>query len=140
MKSQQMKVVSEFRKNSRVHLSDIARKMGIPKTTLYGHYREAKKCIRQCTTLIDFAKLGYSLRINFIFRIKNNKIINNFLLKQANVNSVYKVNNKNTVCIECYFRSMAEAYAFKEKLEGRGIKRIDIRYIIEEHKKEGFLR
>jgi len=134
----QRMILSEIRQNSRQHVSEIAKKLNLPITTVHDNCRALSKYIAGYTTLVDFAKLGYSLRVNFMFRIKNRRVLDEFVLKSFNVNSVSKVNNRSTLLVECFFKSMSEAYAFKEKLQDEGVGRIDMRYIIEEIKKEGF--
>ena len=134
----QMMIIAELRRDSRQHISGIAKRLGISRSTAHEHAIEAKKFIKMNTSLIDFAKLGYSLKMQFIFRIRNKKIISNFLLKSANVNSISRINNKRTLLVECLFRSTAEAYSFKEKLESMGISRVEMHPINEEIKKEAF--
>lgn len=131
-------VLAELRKNSRQHFSEIAEKHNIPKSTLFDNYKSVSKYIKKNTTLIDFERLGYSLRMNFVFRIKNNEIFD-FLDKQKNINSVYRINNKNTLFIECFFRNIGEAYSLKEEMQNKGIRKINLIHVIEEIKKETFL-
>ena len=134
----QAMILSEIRQNSRQHMSEIAKKLGMPLSTVHDNCRILSKYIAGCTTLVDFAKLGYSLRVNFMFRMKNRNVLDEFILKSFNVNTISRINNKSTLLVECFFRSMSEAYEFKEKLQDEGIRKIDMRYIIEEIKKEGF--
>lgn len=135
----QQLILSELRKNSRQHLSKIAEKLELPTSTVFDNYKLISGCIKRYVSLVDFGKLGYSLRINFIFRIKNSGIVKSFLLKHKNINSIYRINNKHTILVECFFRNMGEAYKFKEALQDKGAAKIDMRYIIEEIKKENFL-
>ena len=134
----QRMILSEIRQNPRQHVSEIAKKLNMPITTVHDNFNALSGCIKGYTTLVDFANLGYSLRVNFMFRIKNRKVLDEFVLKSFNVNSVSKVNNRSTLLVECFFRSMGEAYSFKEKLQDESVGKIDMRYIIEEIKKEGF--
>ncbi len=134
----QAMILSEIRQNSRQHMSEIAKKLGMPISTAHDNCRILLKYIKGYTTLVDFAKLGYSLRVNFMFRMKNRNVLDEFILKSFNVNTISRINNKSTLLVECFFRSMSEAYEFKEKLQDEGIRKIDMRYIIEEIKKEGF--
>jgi DNA-binding Lrp family transcriptional regulator len=131
-------VISELRKNSRQHFSDIAKNHKIPKSTLFDSYKSISGCIRKNTILVDFEKLGYSLRMNFIFRIKNNEILE-FLESQENINSVYRINNKNTLFVECFFRNIGEAYGLKEAIQEKGVRKVSMIHVIEEIKKEKFL-
>jgi DNA-binding Lrp family transcriptional regulator len=127
-----MLVLSELRKNSRQSIASIARKLNIPLSTCHDNYKAVKHCIKKHTSLIDFDKLGYSLRINFTFKTKDiHPILNN-----KHINSIYRINNKNTFLAECFFRNINEAYEFKENLQELGMKHIRMSYIIDEIKKE----
>ncbi len=128
----QMLVLSELRSNSRQSIANIARKLGMPLSTCHDNYKAVKNCITQYCSLIDFAELGYSLRINFTFKAKNIEPI----LNNKNINSIYRINNKYTFLIECFFRNINEAYELKEKLQELGMKKISMSYIIDEIKKE----
>jgi len=137
-------ILSELRSNSRLHLADIARKLNLPLSTVHDNYKIISKYIKQYSTLVDFRKIGYSLVVNFTFTAKGSaknskeKSALQFVLKSRNANSVYNINNKRTFLAECLFRNMNEAYEFKEKLQELGAIDIDMRYVIEEIKKEGF--
>lgn len=134
-----LSIIAELRQNSRQHISGIARKLNEPASTVHDCYNSLSCCIKRFTTLIDFEKLGYGLRVNFTFRIRGKSILDSFLLKSMSINSIFRIDNKNTLLAECIFTSMAEAYDFKEKLQELGAKSIDMRHISEEIKREGFL-
>lgn len=131
-------VISELRKNSRQHFSDIAKKHSIPKSTLFDSYKSIEGCIKQNTILIDFEKIGYGLRMGFVFRTRNNEMLD-FLDRQKNVNSVLRINNRNTLFVECFFKNMGEAYGLKEAIQEKGAKKVRTIHFIEEIKKEKFL-
>ena len=135
----QFSILAELRKDSRQKLSDIARKLGMPATTFHHNYKKIRHLIKANNTLIDFEKLGYSFRMNFIFRIKNKGIINDFLIKNKNIDAIQSINNKNTLMVWGIFQSTAQAYEFKESLEKRGIRNIRLSHVIEEIKKEKML-
>ncbi len=128
----QMLVLSELRSNARQSIANIARKLGMPLSTCHDNYKAVKGCIKQYTSLIDFAELDYSLRINFTFKASNIEPI----LDNKNINSIYRINNKRTFLVECFFRNINEAYEFKEKLQELGMKKISMNYIINQIKKE----
>ncbi len=71
--SRQKQILSELRSNSRQHISEIARKLNLSKSTVHDHYKILRQYIKQYATLVDFAKLGYSFRMNFIFRANSKK-------------------------------------------------------------------
>ena len=106
--AKQKRILAELRSNSRQPMSRIAKKLKIPLSTAHDNYNSIKGCIKQRTTLVNFEKLGYSLKVNFIFRIRNNEIIS-LLLENKHVNSIYKVNNRRTVVAECIFKNICQA-------------------------------
>jgi DNA-binding Lrp family transcriptional regulator len=136
--NRQLLILSELRRNSRQHLSQVAKNLNMPLSTLHDNYKIVKQYIKQNITLVDFEQLGYGFRMNFIFRIKTSSMIKNLLLKNMNVNSIYRINNKHTLLVECVFRNLAGAYEFKEMLQDRGLKKISMNYVIADIKKECF--
>ena len=140
LRKKQILVLSELRSNSRQSIAGIAKKLNMPSSTVHDIYKELKPCIAKNTSLINFEKLGYSLRVDFIFRISNNKIIDNFLIKNKNINSLSRINNRHTILAECFFKNIKDAYEFKENLQEMGVRHVEIRYIIDEIKKETFCR
>ncbi len=136
--NRQLLILSELRRNSRQHLSQVAKNLNMPLSTLHDNYKIVKQYIKQNITLVDFEQLGYGFRMNFIFRIRSSSIIKNLLLKNMNVNSIYRINNRQTLLVECVFRNLAGAYKFKEMLHDRGIKKISMNYVIADIKKECF--
>ncbi len=135
MKAKQKQMLSELRNDSRQHISVIAGKLNLARSTVHDYNRFLKKYIKRCTTVIDFARLGYSLRMSFIFRISS-KRVPQFLLKNKHVDSIQRINDKSTLMVWGFFRSMNEAYEFKEMLECKGINDIEMHDISEEVEKE----
>lgn len=135
LKNKQVAVLSELRKNSRQSIAEIARKLGIPLSTCHDNYNAAKKCIIRSTCIIDFAAIGYSLRISFMFNAGSIE----HLLGNMHMNTLCRIDNKSTYLAECFFKNLNQAYEFKEMLQESGAKKISMRYIIEEIKKESLL-
>lgn len=135
----QLSILAELRKDSRQKLSNIARKLGMPITTFHDNYKKIQHIIKSHNTLIDFEKLGYSFRMNFIFRMKNKNILNDFLLNHKNIDAIQLINNKNTLLVWGIFQKTSQAYEFKEILEEKGIRNIRLSHVIEEISKEKML-
>jgi DNA-binding Lrp family transcriptional regulator len=66
--------------------------------------------------------------------------VKNFLLKEFNVNSVYKINSGYDFMIEGIFKHVKDMEDFIEKLDER-FKLIEkqVYYVIEDIKREGFM-
>lgn len=133
MKQKQRMILSELRKNSRQHITQIAANLGMDKSTCSDNFKAIKPYILQHTTLIDFAKLGYSFRMNFI--LKNERKALNLLMKSRHINSIQETKN-NKLFVWGVFKSMEQAYSLKEELENLGVKNIQLSDVIEEIKKE----
>jgi len=138
MKKKQRQMLSELRSSPRQHISEIAEKLNLARSTVHCYNRILKEYITKCAALIDFAKLGYSLRMGFIFRVSG-KRIPKFILENRHVDSIQRVssgNEENMLMVWGLFRNMGEAYDFKETLESGGIRDIEMHDIIEEVEKE----
>jgi len=133
MKQKQRMILLELRKNSRQHITRIAEKLKTNTSTVNDNFKTLKQYILQHTTLIDFAKLGYSFRMNFIFK-KSKKALN-FLKTHKNINEIQETKDNNLFAWGI-FKSMVEAYELKESLENLGVKDIQLSDVIEEIKKE----
>lgn len=135
-------VLTELRKNSRKMLSKIAHENKFPVSTIFDNYKKTSEIIKRYVSLIDFDKIGYTLRRNFIFSIKKGKSID-FVEKNKNMNSLQKIGSitdgKNSFYLECLFRNTKEAHDFKEMLIRNKATDIRIIHVIEELKKEKFL-
>lgn len=132
-----------LRQNSRLSLTEISRKTQIPVTTIYEKLKEAcDDIITRYTILLDFAKLGYTVRVQFF--IKANKLrkeaLFQHLLTHPNVNSAYVINNGYDFACEALFRDIAGAEQFAKKLEEKyNVRKIESFYVLQDFKREAFL-
>lgn len=137
-----MMVLTHLRGNSRKSLAQISREENIPISTVFEKLKLLESSIIQKhVCLLDFKKLGYSLNIDFVIRVSNNdkENVRDFLLKNNNVNNIFRINGKYNFFIETVFRNMEEVQNFLDKLEEFSIKEIKEHHIVEELKREAFL-
>lgn len=138
-----LKIISLLRRNSRQSLALIARKVGVPSSTLFdkmGAYE--KKFIYKHTTLLDFGKLGFSTKVQIALEVPLGKKeqVQEFLSKHKNINSLYKINHGFDFLMECIFKNQADAKNFIEQLQANfGIEHSYIFDVLEELKKEEFV-
>ncbi len=139
----ELKIISYLRNNSRQSGSLLARKIGIPASTLFDKLHSCeKRFVRKHTSLLDFDKLGFSARVQIVLKVpeESKAIIQDFLLNHGSVNSFYKVNNGFDFLVECIFKNRSEAKDFVEYLQKSfGIIDFCTFDVLEELRREEFL-
>ncbi|MBI2129097.1 Lrp/AsnC family transcriptional regulator [Candidatus Woesearchaeota archaeon] len=139
-----VEILSHLRNNARKRITSIARETNIPATTIYDKVRihEKKGLVKKSIALLDFSKLGYLTNAHFAVRAKRDsrKNLQEFLMSQPNINSLYKVDYGFDFLFEAVFKDLADAESFAEKLEENfDVEEIKKFHVIEELKKEEFL-
>ncbi len=131
-------ILLELIKNSRQSLAGISKKTGVPTTTIHNIIRRLKKkgIIEKHIAIINFSKIGFPLRINFIIRVEKKKELLDFLIGEKCVNWIKKINNGYDFIVDLFFRNLSEYESFKEKIEAYGIDGKKEHYIIEELKED----
>lgn len=139
---QELEIISAFRRNARESLTTASRRLRVPVSTLYDRLRKYQKnIIIKHTALLDFEKLGYSIRVILGFKtnIKNKELVQKFLENHHRINSIYKTSNESDFLIETIFKNLGEYTNFTEELELLGIKNKHEFYIVKDIKREAFL-
>lgn len=139
-----MTLLAHLRQNARVSLKELSRKTGMPVSTIFDKMQQHKKqqIITKNSILFDFQKIGYSARATMLLRVyqEERQKIAEYLQKNINVNSIYKINNGYDFLVECVFKNIQELEQFSELLETKfRIKTKETHYIIEDIKREGFM-
>ena len=135
-------LMTYFRRNARENLTQISRMTRIPVSTIFDKLREFEKgLIQKHTTLIDFKKLGFDIRIDILFKLSrdNREDFREFLMGNENVNSVYRINNGFDYLVEAIFKDMSDLHRFTELLERFKIEAKQELFILEDLKRESFL-
>jgi len=140
----EMMMLAHLRQNARMPLTELSRKTGIPVSTLFDKLQQQEKqqLITKHVPLFDFQKLGYTARATILLRVEKDdrEKISEYLVKDSNVNNVYRINNGYDFLLECIFKNIRELEQFSEQLETKfRIKAKETHYIIDDVKKEGFL-
>lgn len=133
-------ILSHLRTNSRASLTEISKETNIPISTVFDKIKNLeKKIIHKHTSIIDFSKMGYNLRIRIMLQTKKPKELISYLNKHSQVNNIYKISEKYDYLIECYFKNMLELNQFSEKIEEFEVLRKEEYHIISAIKEESFL-
>lgn len=143
LNKKEMMIISNLRKDARMSLTEMSRETRIPVSTIYENIKHFQDgVITRYTCLLDFSKLGFSVRANVMLRVDRDakEALSQYLAKSLSVNSLYKVNSGYDFMMECVFRDMRQLDEFMELLEEKfKIKSKEIHFIIDDIKKEEFV-
>ena len=141
MTKKELLILTYLRADSRKSLAMISRETGIPISTIFDKVNKlGKSTITKYSPLLDFQKLGFGIRINFILKANDKKKqeLKGFLLENKNVNSILRLNNGFDFFVETVFKDMKDVEEFSESLEPFKIKKKKEFFIIEDLKREDF--
>lgn len=138
-KQKDIVLFSALRKDSRMSLTNISKETRIPVSTVYEKLRNyAGNVIQKYTVLLDFRKLGYSIRITVVLKAMQRDRIMEFLQGNVHVNNAYRINNGYDVMCEGIFKDIHSAESFIQSLEEYGVSKMEVFYILDDVKREGF--
>ncbi len=107
------KILNQLRKNSRLSITEISKKIAIPAATAYGRFHRLKpKYVKRFVPILDFPKLGYNMRTAFFLNANSTKGIDT-----DPVNSMTTLQGKHNIMLECVFRNNEEAVRYAEGLK-----------------------
>jgi DNA-binding Lrp family transcriptional regulator len=135
-------LMTYFRRNARENLTQISRWTSIPVSTIFDKLREYEKgLIQRHTTLIDFKRLGFDIRVNILFKVAKDsrEEFRDFLIGNENINSIYRVNSGYDYFVDAIFRDMSDLQKFMELLEQFKIEAKQELFILEDIRRESFL-
>lgn len=133
-------LMTYFRRNSRMPLTRISRKTNIPVSTIHDKLRcLEKEIITKHTTLIDFRKVGFELKVNMLLKTPEKEKVQAFLENESKVNTVFRITGEYNFMAECIFRNIQELNNFADRLERFDISEKKEFFVVEEVKRESFL-
>ncbi|MDO8481241.1 MAG: Lrp/AsnC family transcriptional regulator [Nanoarchaeota archaeon] len=136
-------ILSALRANARLKLTEISKLTKVPISTVFDRMKDYEsRLIRGHTTLLDFARLGYTTRAQVLIKtdMRCRDLLREYLSKHQNVNTFCKINNGFDYMVEIIFVTIRQMEDFLESLEQKfTIHNLEIHYIVEDIKKEGFL-
>lgn len=142
IRKKELMLLSCLRNNARETLTNISKKTNIPISTIFDKLKEYEKTfIKKHTSILDFKKLGYDIRINILLKVDREKrnLLEQFLLAEHSVNSVFRINNIYDYLVDAIFRDIKEFQEFADKLETYGISDIKEHFVVDELIREKFL-
>ena len=143
VKAKDLLILTHFRKNSRISLTKLSKATKIPISTIFDRLKSNEDgIIIRHTSLIDFSKLGYNVKVQIALKAPKDKKeeIREFLLKNERINSVYRITNGYDFLVEGIFRGIVESEGFIEILQDRfDVKEIKPFFVIEDIMREKFM-
>lgn len=135
-------MLQALRQNSRLSLTQMSRITNIPISTLFDKIKtHEKNIIKKHTTLIDFSKLGYDTKVQFLIRapaaIRNK--LKAHLYSSKEINNVFGITNGFDFLVEGIFERVNDVAKFKNSLE-KYFSEIECHthFVVEDIKREGF--
>ncbi|MFH1505773.1 MAG: Lrp/AsnC family transcriptional regulator [archaeon] len=141
-KQKELLLMSHFRSNARESLTRLSKKTHIPVSTIFDKLKEFENSvISKHTSLIDFRKLGFDLKVHMMFKVnkENREDFQKFLLRHPRINSIFRINNGFDYLVEVIFRDMKELQEFGEKIDYFNIEQKQDFFVLEDLKREEFL-
>lgn len=140
IKESDLKIMSALRNNSRQTLTKISKQTKIPVSTVYDRIKvHEKNAIKKHTSILDFPKIGYNIRLNILLKIKEKEKFNDFVSNNENINSAFRLEGDFEFMIDCIFKEMNEMKRFMEKINEFGIEKRQYHFITDEIIRENFM-
>lgn len=137
-----MTILSYLRLNSRMSLTTMSKKTGIPVSTIYDRLQtKLGGILYKNTCMLDYEAIGYPIRAKVMLRIPidNRDELKGYLYAHPSVNSLFKINSGWDLMFDMVFKSLGESESFLEQLELKfKISKMNVHYIIERYKEESF--
>jgi len=142
-KTSDLLIVSHLRRDARITLTQMSRQTRIPISTIFDKIRDFKETglIRKNTSLISFDRFGFNTKALIFLSTtrEERKQLTEILTMNANVNSLFKVNNGWDFIAEVIFPGFKDIEEFLERIEEKvSLSKKEVLYIIEELKREEF--
>jgi len=132
------KILKRLRKNSRESFAKISRVTEIPVSTVFDYHKKLENnIVQKHTSLIDFKKIGYGIRVLLYAKAQDQKELQEYLMKHPHVNNMIRMETAD-LYLEVLFKTLKDYYDFLETIEPFRIEKLEEHDVIEELKLEGF--
>ena len=137
-------ILTYLRENGRHTVTQIGRKLGVPRTTVFDRIKKLRKLgmIYRFTAIVDPAKLGYSVYAYVLFKsdATQKDALGEALAKSGHTNTVMRLGNDYDFLASMCFKDMEEMYAFLDILNQKyKPNETKVLYTAKALKREGFL-
>lgn len=136
------KLINCLRKDSRKPMKDICMELGMSINNVYCIKHELEKeTIKKYTVLLDFKKIGYSIRVFFFLQPSINHMqgLRMYLESCSCINNLSFSNDYCSFSIEAIFKDSEEFSRFLDSLKAFSFYSKECLHLEEEIKKEDFL-
>lgn len=132
-----IQILEILRQDARKPISDISKTIAYNRSKVFRKMKYINKhFVKKYTSIIDFKKLDYNIRVRYLLN-SNNKRLLNYLSNKPNINSIVSIKGQYNYYIEAFFKNLAHFNEFDEKLNKLCNKKRE-HFIVEEIKEEGF--
>ncbi|MBD3310659.1 hypothetical protein GF351_05560 [Candidatus Woesearchaeota archaeon] len=132
IKKSDLLLLHHLRKNARTTITDVHKSTKISMSCLFDRLDILEQeTILGYTSLVDFSRLRWPIRIFFIAKTKS------AVPHCRSINSITRA--ENCLIVEGIFRNMKELDEYRERLRETGIEEVEEHHVLEELKVESFL-
>jgi DNA-binding Lrp family transcriptional regulator len=140
----EFEILKHLRGNSRTTVTEIGRKVNLPRSTVYDKIKKFKRegIVNKYSCLLNFNQLGLPIQVKVLFKADNTSKIKlgETLINSEHTNNVVKLGNEFDYLASFAFKSMDELHKFLDTLTAEHqIRDYRVLYIANELKREGFL-
>lgn len=124
-------------------LTSMSKSINLPVSTIFERLRRSEETIiSRHTCLINFNKLGYTIRANVNIKIGNNdhSQFQKYIKKSLSINNAYRITQKYDYLLEALFTNMLELESFKTDIIKKfKISKMETHYILDDVCREKFM-
>ncbi|MBU0616031.1 MAG: Lrp/AsnC family transcriptional regulator [Nanoarchaeota archaeon] len=141
MKQTEKEIIQYLRQGKRLNISDIARKLSIPISTLRDRIiRIENSYITKRASIIDFEKTGHNASAIVAIKTKDaREELLEFLKQDQMVNSIWRINTGYDYMAEIICKDNMELYSWIDRLNVRFNTEFNIFNILKTEDKEKFI-
>jgi len=120
LSTNELKILDLLRQDPRIKMTDLAKNLNIPKSTVFDIFNKLKeKGLHSPRLILDFDKLGYSIRVFIAVSVsadsKGKVLI--FLKDHPNINSLFAVGSGHDYLFEAVFGNQKQHLEFMRDLD-----------------------
>ncbi len=140
MKTVNINLVNEVRKDSRRSLTDLGKVTDTPLSTVFKKFDRLHKegIIKKHACLMDFSMLGYPIKAGIFISTNKENEMKKFLSGHPNVNTLLRLSGDYDFYAELVFENMLRLQDFTEELEEQGIVKKTAVHFVEDVRLEEF--
>jgi len=135
-------ILKHLRENGRYTVTELSRKVGLPRSTVYDKIRKLKRegVVSKFSCLVNFNQLGLPIQAKILFKADSNKAqLGEVLTNSVHTNNVVKLGNEFDYLASFAFQNMESLHSYLDSLTAKyALKDYQVLYVSKELKREGF--